>query len=159
MEQNENTSAAALADPSPLRNVGFWAIVLGGLAMVLVFAQIVAPSFEPSPSTGERIGEIAGEMKRAAWRTFLGLPKPEPEVQATPVVVYLAMIAPVFGVSAVILAVVSGIKRENWRFATYGACLGFGAIVFQFLWWVALLVVGMVLLVAIIENLGEFFSF
>lgn len=158
MEHNDNTPAA-VADPSPFRNVGFWAIVVGGLAMVLVFAQIAAPSFETSPSAGERVGEIAGEMKRAAWRSFLGLPKPEPEVQATPFVVYLAMIAPVFGGLAVILAVVSGVKRENWRFATYGACLGVGAIVFQFLWWVALLVAGMVLLVAIIENLGEFFSF
>jgi hypothetical protein len=159
MDPNANTPAATLADPSPFRNVGFWAILAGGLAMVLVFAQIVAPSLEPGPSAGERIGEIAGEMKRAAWRSFLGLPKPEPEVQAVPMHHYLAMIAPVFGVLAVILAAVSGVKRENWRFATYGACLGFGAIVFQFLWWVALLVAGMVLLVAIIENLGEFFSF
>src|SRR6056297_3953294 len=123
MDQNADTFAAALADPSPFRKVGFWAVLAGGLAMILVFAQIVGPAFEPSPSAGERVGEIAGEIKRAAWRTFLGLPKPEPEVQATPVVVYLAMIAPVFGVLAVILAVVSGVKRENWRFATYGACL------------------------------------
>lgn len=159
MDQNANTSAAALADPSPFRKVGFWAVLAGGLAMILVFAQIAGPSFEPSPSAGERVGEIAGEMKRAAWRTFLGLPKPEPEVQAVSVWSYLAMIAPVFGVFAVILAVISGIKREHWRLATYGASLGIGAIVFQFLWWIALLVMGVVLLVAIIENLGEFFSF
>jgi hypothetical protein len=159
MEPNANTPDATLADPSPFRKVGFWALLAGGLAMVLAFAHIVAPSLEPSPSAGERIGEIAGEMKRAAWRTFLGLPKPEPDVQAVPWHLYLAMIAPVFGVLAVILAAISGVKRENWRLATYGACLGFGAIVFQFLWWVALLVMGVLLLVAIIENLGEFFSF
>lgn len=71
----------------------------------------------------------------------------------------LAMIAPVSGGLAVILAAVSGVKRETWRFATYGACLGLGAILFQFRWWAALLLAGMVLLVAITENLGEVFSF
>ncbi len=127
--------------------------------MILVFVQIVGPSLEPTPSVGEQVGEIAGEMKRAAWRTFLGLPKPEPEVQTVPFRHYLAMAAPVFGVLAVVLAVISAVKRENWRFATYAVSLGAGAMVFQFLWWVALLVMGVIMLVAIIENLGEFFSF
>ena len=32
-------------------------------------------------------------------------------------------------------------------------------LVFQYLWWLALLIAGVVLLVAIIENIGEIFSF
>lgn len=146
-------------DTSHFRKVGMWAVLAGGLAMILVFAQIIGPSFEPSPSAAEQVGEMAGEMKRAAWSSFLGLPALEPEAQAMRVPDYLAMAAPFFGVLAVVLSVISSVKREHWRFTTYAIGLGAGAIIFQFLWWIAFLVLGVVLLVAIIENIGDFFSF
>ena len=41
----------------------------------------------------------------------------------------------------------------------YGTCLGVSAIVFQFVWWLALLVAGILLIVAIIENMSDIFSF
>jgi len=157
MEQN----ADPLMQDAPqlLNKWGFWALLFGAAALILVFAQMALPMFESKPSAGAQIGEIAGDIKRSAWRTFLGLPKPEPEVVATPVWAYFAMAAPVLGILAVCLSVISAILRENWRFATYATSFGVAAIVFQMFWWVALLIAGVALLVTIIENMGDIFSF
>jgi len=145
--------------PEFLRTWGFYAVLAGAMALLLVFAQIVGPTFETKPSVGTQIGEIAGDIKRSAWRSLLGLPRPEPEAVSPPIWSYVAMAAPVFGVLAIILSLVSGVLRENWRFSVYGTSFGVAAIVFHFFWWVAVLVAGVVLLVTIIENLGDIFSF
>lgn len=144
---------------NPFRHWGMWGVMFGGLALVLVFVQIVGPSFEPKPSVGQQVGEIAGEIKRSAWRTFLGLPKPETPVVSASVWDYLALITPVLGVLAIVLSLVSAVRRENWRYPAYALGLGTSAIVFQFVWWVVLVVVGVMLLVAVMENLGDIFSF
>lgn len=158
MDQNVDMPAP-LSDPSPFRKVGVWAILTGALALVLVFAQIVGPSLEPHPSAATQVGEMAGQIKRAAWRTFLGLPKPEPEVVSASIWDYFALAAPILGVLSILLAVVSGLKREHWRLPTYATGLAVGAIVFQYFWWMALLIAGVVVLVAVIENIGDIFSF
>ena len=145
--------------PSPFRRWGLWAVLLGALALALIFIQIAAPSFEPKPSAGAQIGEIAGEIKRSAWRTFLGLPKPEAKAQPASLTYYLAVAAPILGIVAIVLSLVSGVLRENRRYAAYGVSLGATAIVFQYVWWLALIAVAVVLLVAIIENIGDIFSF
>jgi hypothetical protein len=71
---------------------------------------------------------------------------------------YLAIIGPILGLVAVMLSLISGVLRENWRYPAYGVSLGSTAIVFQYLWWLALLICGVLLLVAIIENIGDIFS-
>lgn len=139
--------------------MGFWAVIIGGLALVLVFVQIVAPTLEPAPSAATQVGEMAGEIKRAAWRAFLGLPRPEPEVREVPWWIYLGLAAPVLGVVSIVLSLVSGVMRENWRYAVYGTTLGATAIVFHFVWWIALLIACVVLLVAVVQNIGDIFSF
>jgi len=143
------------------RTWGVWALMAGAMALILVMVQIAGPSLEPKPSAGTQIGEIAGEIKRAAWRSFLGLPEPAPEPvpMSTRVFAYLGVAAPVLAVVAVVLSAISGVMREHWRFPVYATSLGAAAILFQFFWWVALLVVGVVLLVAILENIGDIFSF
>lgn len=144
--------------PIPLRRPGFWAVALGALALLLVMIQIVGPSFEARPSAAAQIGEIAGEIRRSAWRSFLGLPAPTPEPARPDLFVYLAFVAPVLGVIAIVLSLVSGLMRENWRYAAYGAGLGVAAVIFQLFWWVALLMAGVLILVAIIENIGDIFG-
>ena len=123
-------------------------MLFGALALVLVFVQIAAPSFEPKPSVEAQIGEIAGEIKRSAWRTFLGLPKPEVKAEAAPLSYYLALAAPILGIVAILLSLISSILRENWRYAAYGVSLGATAIVFQYFWWLALVIAAVVLLVS-----------
>lgn len=143
-----------------LRNWGPWAVAVGALALTLVFAQIAIPMTEPQPSAAQQIGEAAGEIRRSAWRSFLGISKPAPDPVVAPnrTLVYLGLVAPVLGIVAVVLALVSGLRRENWRYAAYGVTLGGSAIVFQFVWWLALVVLCVMLLVAIIENMGDIFG-
>lgn len=156
---NNRTDSLVGNSPNPLRKWGLWAVLTGALALVLVFVQIAGPSLEPKPSTATQIGEIAGEIKRSAWRSFLGLPTPEPKVAAASVTNYLGLAVPILGIIAVVLSLISGVLRENWRYPVYGSSLGAAAIVFQFFWWMALLVAAVILLVAIIENIGDIFSF
>jgi len=145
--------------PSPFRNWGPWAVLAGALALGLVFLQIAVPSLEPKPSVGSQIGEIAGEIKRSAWRSFFGLPAPEAKVEPASITSYLAIASPLLGIVAVVLSLISGILRENWRYPVYGVGLGAAAIVFQYFWWLALLAAAVMLLVAIVENIGDIFSF
>ena len=84
---------------------------------------------------------------------------PEPEVVSPPYWAYLAFAAPVFGVLAIVLAAVSGVLREHRRLAVYGAGLGIAGVLFQVLWIAALLIVGVALLIAILNNIGDIFSF
>ncbi len=142
-----------------LRTWGLWAVCTGALALVLVCAQIAGPALEPNPSAATQIGEIAGEIKRSAWRSFFGIAQPEPEVIPLTYKDWLPLAGPVIGAIAIVLSVISGVRGENRRFATYGTGLAVSAIVFHFFWWVALLIVGGLVLVAIIENIGDIFSF
>ena len=144
---------------NPFHTWGFWAVVTGAAALIMVLILIFGPMTEPRPSAGEQIGQIAGEIKRSAWRTFLGLREPTPEPQPVPITDYLQPVAPILGVIAVVLALISGVRRENWRYSVYATGLGASAVVFHYFWWVALLFAGVVILVAIIENMGDIFSF
>ncbi|MEL7254435.1 MAG: hypothetical protein AAGL23_09700 [Pseudomonadota bacterium] len=155
---HHDDSIAAVA-PQVLSKWGFWALLTGSFALILAFAQMVGPMFEPQPSVGAQIGEIAGDIKRNAWNSFLGRSEAASEQAATSMWVYMAMVAPILAVIAIVLSVMSGIWRENWRFAVYGTGLGVAAITVQFLWWIALLMAGAMILVAIIENIGDIFSF
>ena len=156
MENKAETSSQAA--PQFLSRWGFWAVIVGATALMLVFAQMIGPTLEPKPSVGSQIGEIAGEIKRSAWRSFFGLPDNPPETKSASVWDYVAFAAPALGIVAIVLAAISGVMRENWHYPVYGTAFGVAAIVFHYFWWVALLVAGVVILVTIIENIGDIFS-
>ena len=149
--------------PHVTQSWGLWAVICGVLAMVLVLAQMQLLSSQESVPIGQQIGEIAGDIKRSAWRSFLGLSQPEAEPLAVPlsqqVSHYLFYAAPVVGGVAVVLAMVSLLKQENWRLGFYGVAFGGGAILFQYFWWMALIILGFLLLIKIVENIGDIFSF
>ncbi|MEO1159757.1 MAG: hypothetical protein AAFW74_04760 [Pseudomonadota bacterium] len=145
--------------PEFLRKWGFWAVLTGALALILVFVQMVGPTLEPAPSVGSQIGEIAGDIKRSAWRSFFGLPAEVPAEVSPSLWSYMVFAAPILGVIAVVLSLISGVLRENWRYPVYATGLGVTAIVFHYVWWLALLAAGVILLVVIIENIGDIFSF
>ena len=131
--------------PNPLRQWGGWAVLTGAAALLLVFVQIVVPTLEPAPSAAAQIGEIAGEIRRSAWRSFFGLSAPQPEPAPAMVWGALALVAPLLGIAALVLSVISAIAREHRRYAAFGAGLGGAAVAFQFIWLVALLEIVMLL--------------
>ena len=131
--------------------------------MGLVFVQMGLLTSQDSAPIGEQIGQIAGDIKRSAWRSFFGLKpevlEPAPIPMSQHIFEVLFMVTPFVAGVAIVLAAISLVKRENWRFGFYGMSLGIGSIVFQFVWWMALLILGMLLLVKILENMGDIFSF
>jgi hypothetical protein len=135
---------------------GLLAFVTGAVALVLAMVVIFAGPFAPQPTVGTTIGEIAGDMLAAARRSVEGAPPPAPQPRGWDIDRVLVTITPILGVAAVVLAMVAVLRHERRHLPSYAAALGISAIVFQFFWWVALLICGVVLLVAIIENLGGF---
>lgn len=160
--EHSGTSLVDILPPKLHRNWGFWAIVTGAVAVLLVFAQFAWPMPADSPTLAQQVGEMAGEIRRAAWRSFLGLdnapPPPVPPTFRERFIEASMIAAPVLGVMAVILAAISGIRREDWHFTVYGGCLGFAAIVFQFVWFLAALILGILLIVKVLENMGDIFG-
>ena len=154
-----NTIDPELSPAGLLRSPGAWACLVGAAALVLVFVQIVLPMTQPQPSAATQVGEMAGEMARAAWRSFLDRPGPEPEAMTVGQGPALCLAVPVLAGLALLLAALSGVRRETGRLAIYGAGLGAAALLAHFLWWLAMVILGMMLLIAIVQNLGDFFSF
>lgn len=134
---------------------GHVALGAGALALLLAMLNIFAGPFAPQPSVGAAIGEIAGEMRAAALRAATGAPQPAPEPRGWDIDRVLMLAAPLVGVVAIVLSMIAALRGEQYRLAGYGATLGAGAIVFQFVWWIALLIAGVILLVAIVENIGD----
>ena len=64
MEQHNNMPAKHLSQI--LTTWGLWAVLIGALALILVFIQIVGPMMTPKPPVGSQVGEIAGEITRSA---------------------------------------------------------------------------------------------
>ncbi len=134
---------------------GYVSIALGALALLLAMVHIFGGPFAPQPSIGTTIGEIAGDMRAAALRSLRGDAQPAPQPVGWDIDRVLLLAAPLLGAAAIVMAVVSALARDGWRLPTYGAALGVAAIVFQLIWWVAALFAGVLLLVAIIENVGD----
>jgi hypothetical protein len=143
---------------NPFSAWGFWGVLAGGLAVMLVFLQLAGPSLGPQPSVGSQIGEIAGDIARSAWQSFRGTYVPEPEHAETQVWTLLGLAAPILGVVAIVLSMISAVRREDWHYPFYGAGLGVAAIVFYFLWWLAALFAGVLIIVAILDNFGSIFD-
>jgi hypothetical protein len=134
---------------------GHVAISAGALALAIAMIHVFGGPFAPQPSVGTTVGEIAGEMRAAALRAVNGEAQPAPEPRGWDIDRVLMLAAPLLGALAIVLAMVAALRREGWRLATYGAALGVGAIVVQMVWWIALLIAGTILLVTIIENIGD----
>ena len=134
---------------------GHLSMALGALALAIAVTHIFGGPFGPQRSVGTVVGEIAGEMRAAALRAVRGAPQPAPEPLGWTIDRILALGAPLLGVVAIVTSAISALARDPWRLPTYGAVLGTSAIVFQMIWWLALLFACVALLVAIIENVGD----
>lgn len=141
--------------PSASFGWGHVAMGTGALAFALAMLNVFGGPFTPQPSVGTTIGEIAGEMRAAALRAANGEPQPAPVPRGWDIDRVLMLAAPLVGVLAIVLSMIAVLREDRYRLAGYGATLGAGAIAFQFVWWIALLFAGVMLLIAIIENIGD----
>lgn len=139
--------------PAKFGLAGFF---LGVVSLVILVIQMSA-IFEdpPEKSAGTVIGEIAADIKLSAARVLSGEPAP---VAPPPPPSYAPMITiAALGMAgaAMVLGGIALYRHEPTRLATLAVGFGASAIVMYFVLWLALVICGIVLLVSIINNLGD----
>lgn len=136
------------------------AIGLGGIGLFVALLVMYAGPFAPQQDVGTTIGEIAGNMRAAAWRSFLGLEQPESTIvqRAWDIDRVLMAAAPAAGVLGIVMAIVAYIRKEPKRMAYYGMAISVCAVFVQVLLIVLMIVAGVILLINIIQNMDSIFG-
>ncbi len=135
---------------------GLAAFIFGVIALVAVTLSISDVFVdEEQASAAATIGEIAAEIRQSAQRALAGeeAPPPQPAPDRMDVQYALLFITPVLAAIAAILGAIGLFRREPVALPTIGIGLGIGAFVMQFAFWLALVIGGICLLVAIINNI------
>ncbi|TYC67911.1 hypothetical protein FMN63_17920 [Stappia sp. BW2] len=134
---------------------GSLGLLLGAIALVMALFHFSAGPLDPQPTIGQSIGEIAADIRKSAIKGLKGEPLPEPQSAPWSLDRTLKASAYVLGGLAIVLGTLGFVLKENRRVAVCAVSLGAGAIGFQLFTWMILLIVGVILLVAIFQNLGE----
>ena len=132
---------------------GFVGFIFGALALILVLVQFSAGPFAPRQSSGVSIGEVAADIREAAKRKLTGQPAPPPVAAPWDVDRVMKLGAMVLAGVAVIVGAIALLRQEPSPLAITSITFGASAVLMQFLIWLALLVVGMVIILAIIKNM------
>ena len=145
----------AIEKPAKYGLLGF----LLGIASLIVILNQLSTFFEPqAQSTGSVIGEIAADIKQSAARALSGEPAPKP----TPPPQDFGQLATIVALCAAGLAVMLGdvglYRNEPHRLSYLAVGIGLSAFVMQYVFWLAILICGIALLISIVENLGSIFD-
>ncbi|KAB7616325.1 hypothetical protein F9L33_06135 [Amylibacter sp. SFDW26] len=130
-------------------------VALGACALLLVMTHFWVGPFAPQQNVAVSIGELAGEIRQAATRALTGAPQPEPQTAPWNIDDTLKLVGTLLAGSAVILGIIGFIRHETRRPITGALALGIGAILFQIATWTILMVIGVILLIGIMQNMGE----
>lgn len=141
------------ADPTP--TLGWIAFIAGAVALLLVLVQFYAGPFAPQQDAATSIGEIAAEIRQSAMRAMAGEPQPAPVTVPWDIDRVMALVAAVLAGGAIVIGLAGLLRGEMRRPASAAIGLGVAAVTFQFLTWLALLIAGVILLSAIIYNIGD----
>jgi len=140
-----------LTHPRPI--AGYLGFAVGAVALLLVLMHFWGGPFAPQQGASVSIGEFAAEIRQAATRTITGASQPAPEPTPWDIDRGLKLVTALLAGIAVILGAAGIVRRENRRPAIAAIALGGVAVVFQFFVWMALLLVGALLISAIISNI------
>lgn len=138
--------------PATFGLIGF---LIGAASIVVILIQLSA-LFEPQEKTsGAIIGEIAADIKQSAARALSGEPAPEPTQprQDYSQIVTIAAICAA-GV-AIVLGGMGFYRNEPPRLPFLAIGVGFSAIILQYVFWLAILICGVALLISIVGNLDS----
>ena len=134
---------------------GWGAFALGVAALVLAMVHLYAGPFAPQQSVGVTIGEIAADIWTSGRQSMAGEAPPAPEVRPWDVDRVLEVAKPVLAGLALALGTVALILRRGTRAGLAGILFGASAVLFQVFAWAVLVIAGVILLGAILANLGE----
>lgn len=139
-----------------------WALIGFGVGAIALMAAAVMTSgvMSHDPETEKSIGTLMGEIARDMRAAATGAEPPvAPSAPATrslfDVGGVLWYVVPVFGMLAAFLGGISLYKHEPAGLAKLAIGMGIGAVIMQYAFWIALLICGTMLLVAIVGNIGD----
>ena len=143
------------AAPFSIASIG-----LGAIGLLVALLVLYAGPFAPQPDIGTTIGEIAGNMRAAAWRSFFGLEQPDSTVvqRAWDIDRILMTAAPVAGVLGIVMAIIGYIRNEPKRIAGYGIAMSIAAIFVQVVLIIVFIIAGVMLLIGIMQNMDSIFG-
>ena len=141
--------------PAKFGLVGF---MLGIASLVVILIQLSA-FFEPQEkSSGTFIGEIAADIKQSAVRALAGEPAPEPTPTPQNYSQFITIAALCVAGIAVALGGIGLYRNEPHRLSYMAISIGVSAFVMQFVFWLAILICGVSLLISIIGDLDSIFD-
>ena len=133
---------------------GIVGTALGCLAIIAaVLPTWVLPLFVPPPPVDRVVVETAQTIKDRVIAKAKGVEYQEPK-RALDWYQILATVAVTLGVLALVLAALSFVVHEPWRYAGAAGTLGAGAIVFQFSLLIAGALLAILLVFVILNCLG-----
>lgn len=134
---------------------GLAAFLFGVLALVVVTLPISGTFVEPEKSTAASIGEFAAEIRQSAQRALSNdpAPAPAPPPSAWDIHMTFLIAVPVLAALATILGAIGLFRREIPTLSSIAIAMGCGAFLMQYVFWLALLIGGFFVLVAMLKNL------
>jgi len=139
--------------PSPRPVWGLCGVIAGLIAVALVTISLSAVFEKSKPTVATQIGEMAAEIRKAATRSMLGVEQPEPETPAMTVATLVTIAIPVLAALAAISGAIGLFRREPKTLPLLAMGFGTSAFVMQYLFLMALMIGGVFILVAIINNI------
>jgi hypothetical protein len=137
---------------------GLFGFMLGTASLVVILIQLSA-FFEPQEvSTGTIIGEIAADIKQAAARALAGEPAPKPTPIPQDYSQFITIAALCVAGLAVALGGIGLYRNEPHRLSYMAVGIGVSAFVMQYVFWLAILICGVALIISIVGNLDSIFG-
>lgn len=141
--------------PAKFGLIGF---LLGVVSLVIIVVQMSA-YFEPQEQTsGIVIGEIAAEIKQSAARVLAGEAAQERSAPPLEYSRYITICALVLAGCSVVSGAIGLYRNEPHRLSYLAIGVGFSAVVIQYVFWLAILICGVALLISILDNLDSIFG-
>ncbi|MEL6267422.1 MAG: hypothetical protein AAFR52_17540 [Pseudomonadota bacterium] len=127
---------------------------LGAIGLMLVMVHFWAGPFAPQPALEDVIADTAVGIRAAAERAMSGAPAAV-EARAYDIDDILRIVGPVLAGTALIASLAAFATGAPWRLAAGGVVLGGTAILFQVVTWIAMVVIGVLLMGYILSNITE----
>ncbi len=136
---------------------GVGAMAIAAIALLIAVIHLSAGPFKPQEPVSKTIAETAVAIKEAAKRAVTGedLPAAEPAASRWDIDRVLDILVLVLAGIAMALAIFALLRKEPQTPAYVGFSLGVGVVLMAYLQWLALLICGAIILVAILNNLSD----
>ncbi len=131
---------------------GLLGFMLGVLSLVAILISLSSVFQPEEKSAGAVIGELAADIKLSAQRALSGAPAPEPVPEPQDMSSLVVTVALCVAGLAVVLGGVGLYQGEPHRLPHLAIGIGLSAIVLQFVFWLAVLICGVALLISLLEN-------